>query len=151
VLQESIRHFHLGLWAPAPAYAALSSQQEYESFLRQHGIRPIEGDGLETSDLRWGEEVMVVAFLGEMPAAGYKVDVARITYKDNSVTVHLQITRPGANSDPAKVVTSPSAAAGVKRSALPNGPLKFGFVDQDGNVVGIVETEGHWPLNKGPQ
>jgi hypothetical protein len=151
VLPESIRHLELGLWAPAPAYAALSSQQEYESFLKQHGIRPINRDGQGTSDLRWGEEVVVVAFLGEKPAAGYKVDVAQITYKDNNVTVHLQITQPRPEDSQPEVVASPSVAVGVKQSALPKGPLKFSFVDQDGKAVGITETSGHWPINKGPQ
>jgi hypothetical protein len=145
---NAMRRVEGNLWATLPAYTALASEEQYRAFLDQSGVQILDPQDENPPDFRWGEEVILGAFLGEMPTEGYALDVTRIVYRGTEVTVHLAITQPGPADVPAQVVTSPYVLIGVEWTALPAGVLTFAFVDQNGGVRGqaSVTTPG-WGSN----
>ncbi len=133
---SALRQIDVSLWAPEPAYALLTSEKQYEAFVQEHGIQSSARSANGAEPFRWADEVVVAAFLGQQPTAGYAVSVSAITYKDRAVTVHLNISRPAVGQSSAPVQTSPYTVVGIKRSALPQGTLSFTIVDQAGKVLG---------------
>jgi hypothetical protein len=143
----AIRTLDLDLWSPGPAYGALGSQEEFDTFLAQHQIGFPEGNDLPHRDpggekdrhlpeFRWEHEIVLAAFLGEEPVTGYRVELVRITHRDRSASVHLNVTpsKPGDVGEGAP--TRSYVLVAVERSALPRGELTFAFTDQAGTVRG---------------
>jgi hypothetical protein len=64
-------------------------------------------------------EMVIAAFAGARPTAGYRLGIAGIEERDRRIHVALVLNRPGAGCMTAQVVTQPHVWVKIRRSALP--------------------------------
>ncbi len=149
---DAVHPIKANLWAGEPVFVALDSAEEYQEFLQQHIVRSLGTGASVLPQIRWDEEIVLAALLGEKPPGLYSMEVTGITYQGTEVTVHLRIDQPAPETTGANQVTaSPYALVAVQRASLPTGNLTYTFVDQDGRRLGQAQADNHRPASRREQ
>ena len=130
----------------APAFVALSSQQEWAEFTRGYITGSVPLPGVE-----WQAEVVLAAFLGERPDSSTGVNITQMELLADQLAVIVAPVKSGDVS--AAVLTTPFHITAVQRAALAPGRLSIIFLDPRGNVLGqdSLDLSRPWRPEKAPE
>jgi hypothetical protein len=130
----------------APAFVALSSQQEWAEFTRGYITGSVPLPGVE-----WQAEVVLAAFLGERPDSSTGVNITQMELLADQLAVIVAPVKSGDVS--AAVLTTPFHITAVQRAALAPGRLSIIFLDPRGSVLGqdSLDLSRPWRPEKAPE
>ena len=130
----------------APAFVALSSQQEWAEFTRGYITGSVPLPGVE-----WQAEVVLAAFLGERPDSSTSVNITQVELLADQLVVTVTPVKSGDVS--AAVLTTPFHIIAVQRSALAPGRPSVIFVDPRGSVLGqdSLDMSRPWRPERAPE
>jgi len=116
-------------------FMVIISQEEFNSFLQKYGI-----ENKDLPDWQSDRYILICAFQGMKPTAGYDIEITKIERSGDTVTVKLRIREPKPDEITAQVITSPVHIVKVERSAL-SGAKTFVFVDQNDRILKKLTLE----------
>ena len=116
-------------------FAVIKTSDELESFFKKYGI-------LNKDFPDWQPEryVLICAFQGLKPSAGYDIEITKIERGEDTVTVKVRISKPKPDEITAQVLTSPYHIVKVKKSDV-SGVKTYVFVDQSGKILKKMSSE----------
>ncbi len=116
-------------------FTVIKTREEFNSFFQKHGI--------ENKDFpEWQSDryVLICAFQGMKPSAGYDIEIIKIERGGDMVTVKVKIREPKPEEITASVLTSPYHIVKVERSTI-SGVKTFVFVDHNDKILKKMTLE----------
>ncbi|HBY95628.1 MAG TPA: hypothetical protein DEP84_17015 [Chloroflexi bacterium] len=121
-----------------PVYTAFHSAAEWDAFVQtMHALNGDAGTDVQFVPLpgvKWANEVVLAAFLGERPDSSAGVRITRVELTPRGLIVTVEQT--GGAGASTQALTTPFHIVAVSRKALPAGALDVTFVNPDGEVLG---------------
>ncbi|HHT26397.1 MAG TPA: LysM peptidoglycan-binding domain-containing protein [Firmicutes bacterium] len=120
---------------PGANYRLIWSEKTAESFLA--GVHTDVKEELQArlEKVDFDKQVAIVAYMGEMPTAGYQVEIAQIAVMDQTVLIDVGMRQP-AEGVVAQVRSYPYDVVTLPRTDIPAGEIRYRMVNQNGQVLG---------------